>query len=86
LSTVYEEMMEKGEFKFKCYRYKYIERYRIAFKDETGLSELVVHAPPFNLGLVFLMPAIVKTEWMKKYAMIYSKITFWIENIFFIAS
>lgn len=24
LSTVYELMMEKGDFKFKCYKYNYI--------------------------------------------------------------
>jgi hypothetical protein len=83
LSTVYEEMMEKGEFKFKCYRYKYIERYKIAFQDKTGLSELVMHAPPFNLGLVVLLPAMFKTEWMVKYSLIYSKVVFWVENIFF---
>ena len=33
LSTVYEEMMEMGDFAFKCNKYKYIERYNIAFKD-----------------------------------------------------
>jgi len=33
LSTIYEEMMEKGDFAFKCNKYKYIERYNIAFQD-----------------------------------------------------
>ena len=83
LSTVYEQMMEKGDFKFKCYKYKYIERYNIGFKDEFGYSELTVHAPPINLALVFLLPAIFKKELMKKYAGIFSKVNFWFENIFF---
>lgn len=31
LSTVYEQMMEKGDFAFKVNKYKFIERYNIAF-------------------------------------------------------
>jgi len=60
LSTVYEQMLEKGDFRFKCYRYSYIERYKIAFKDDNGYSELVVHPPPFNMGLIFILPAVFK--------------------------
>jgi hypothetical protein len=33
LSTIYEQMMEKGDFAFKCNKYKYIERYNISFQD-----------------------------------------------------
>jgi len=31
LSTVYEEMLENGEFAFKVMKYQFIERYNIAF-------------------------------------------------------
>ena len=31
LSTVYSEMSEEGDFYYKYYKYKYIERYNIAF-------------------------------------------------------
>jgi hypothetical protein len=84
LSTVYAQMEEKGDFKFKCYKYKYIARYNIAFADDGGYTELVVHPPPLNLALIFLLPAVFKKDWMKKYSYLFSKINFWFENIFFI--
>ena len=49
LATVYEEQLEIGDFTYKCCKYWYIERYLIAFKDEWGYTELIVHAPPTNV-------------------------------------
>jgi len=49
LTTVYNTMLEKGDFAFKTNLNKFIERYSIVMKDEWGYSELVVHAPPLNL-------------------------------------
>ena len=36
LSTVYEEMLEKGDFAYKSNKYMYIERYLIPLQDEWG--------------------------------------------------
>jgi hypothetical protein len=33
LTTVYEEMLEKGDFAYKSNKYMYIERYQIALQD-----------------------------------------------------
>jgi hypothetical protein len=84
LATVYEEMTEVGEFAFKCCKYWYIERYMIAFKDEWGYTELIVHAPPTNVFLILLVPFIFNKEKMRYWAEKYSKVVFWVENIYFI--
>ena len=56
LGSVYGEMGDKGAFYYKFYKYKYIERYAIAFKDIHGYYELIIHPPPVNLFLIFLLP------------------------------
>lgn len=84
LATVYEEMLEQGDFIYKCKKYFYIERYMIAFKDDWGYTELIVHAPPVNFFLIFLIPAIFNREKMKRWALNYSITVFWAENVFFI--
>jgi hypothetical protein len=56
LGSVYGEMGEKGAFYYKYYKYKYIERYAVAFKDIHGYYEFIIHPPPINLFLVFLLP------------------------------
>ena len=60
LATVYENQMELGEFAYKCNKYWYIERYMIAFQDEWGYTELIVHAPPFNVAQILLLPSVFK--------------------------
>ena len=84
LGNVYGEMGEKGTFFYKIYKYKYIERYTIAFKDKMGYSELIIHAPPINIFLLFLLPFLNNKEKILKYSLIFSKINFWFENIFLI--
>ena len=85
LSSVYGEMGEKGLFYYKLYKYKYIERYAVAFKDTDGYSELIIHPPPINLFLVFLLPFLWRKDKLKKYAHLFSKINFWAENCIMIA-
>lgn len=83
LSTIYEEMDEgPGDFMFKCYKYNYIERYELAFQDDLGYNELVLHPPPLNFFSVFLWPFLFSSKLMKKYSLKYSIINFWAENIF----
>ena len=84
LSTVYEDMMKKGNFAFKCNKYKYIERYSIAFQDQWGYSELIVHPPPLNLGLVTLLPSVVDKNVMQSTSKYFSMLNFWIENLVFL--
>mmetsp|Transcript_37727 Transcript_37727/g.57765 ORF Transcript_37727/g.57765 Transcript_37727/m.57765 type:complete len:232 (+) Transcript_37727:2680-3375(+) len=84
LSTVYEKMMEMGDFAFKCNKYWYIERYLIAFKDQWGYTQLIVHAPPINILLISLLTSIFKQDAMLRAANLYSLANFWVENLFFI--
>ena len=84
LGSVYENMLEKASFVFKSYKYKFIERYYIAFQDQWGYSELIVHAPPLNLILVLLMPSLFKPDVMLKTSAVISKLFFWFDNIFYI--
>ena len=84
LSTVYSEMMETGEFAYNCKKYLYIERYLIAQKDNSGYTELVMHPPPINYMLIFLLPSIFNKEMMVKNSAIFSKLNFWFENIYYI--
>jgi hypothetical protein len=84
LGNVYGDMGEKGTFFYKIYKYKYIERYTIAFKDKNGYSELIIHAPPINIFLIALLPFLTNKEKILKYSLLFSKINFWFENIFLI--
>lgn len=85
LSTIYEQMMEKGDFAFKCNKYKYIERYNISFQDQWGYSELVVHSPPLNLSLIVLLLAVLDKNAMQSASKMFSMTNFWMENMFFIS-
>ena len=84
LGNVYGDMGEKGTFFYKIYKYKYIERYTIAFKDLNGYSELIIHAPPINMFLIALLPFLTNKEKILKYSLLFSKVNFWFENIFLI--
>lgn len=83
LGTVYGEMGEEGDFYYKYFKYKYIERYNIAFQDQDGFKELIVHPPPVNIFLIVLLPFLGNEERRKSVGHQYSKINFWCENVFF---
>ena len=83
LSTVYSEMSEEGDFYYKYYKYKYIERYNIAFQDKKGFRELIVHPPPVNIFMVVLLPFLGNEEKRKRFTHNFSKINFWCENVIF---
>jgi len=85
LSTVYEQMMEKGDFAFKCNKYKYIERYNIAFQDQWGYKELIVHPPPLNIGVSLLIGSVLDKNVMQSSGRLFSIINFWLENTLFIS-
>jgi hypothetical protein len=55
---VIEEYMEQGEFIYNLKRYQYIEKYLIAFQDIYGYNELILHAPPINILMLFLLPSV----------------------------
>lgn len=84
LTTVYSEMQEKGEFDYKTNRYKYIEKYSIAFLDSHGYSELILHPPPLNVFSIFLIPMVIRKSLMKRAADVFAKFSYWLENIFYI--
>ena len=84
LSTVYEIMFVDGEFAYKKYKYRFIEKYNIAFLDEKGFYELVIHPPPLNYFTVPLYIFIIKQDSLPSAAKVYSKINFWFENFFFL--
>lgn len=81
LSTVYEVMMEHGEFSFKSNKYEFIEKYSIAMLDTNGYAELVIHPPPINIFTLAILPCVVRKELMKKAAECFSKFMFWFENV-----
>jgi hypothetical protein len=66
-------------------QYQYCERYTIAFKDHE-YGEMVLHAPPFNILGIILIPVsfIPDPETKKKLSMVFSKMVFWLENIIFV--
>ena len=84
LATVYDIMMEGGEFAYKSNKYNFIEKYSIALRNEWGYAELVIHPPPLNFLTLFLIPFMFRGQWMKTGSKIVSKLTFWFENIFYI--
>ena len=84
LSTVYEIMQEHGEFSFKKNKYEFIEKYSVAMMDQNGYAELVIHPPPINIFSIFILPCVIKPEWMKKGADCFSRLMFWMENTIYI--
>lgn len=84
LSTVYEMMMDLGEFQYKSDRYQYIEKYSIPMIDMFNYKELVIHPPPLNFFGLFLIPFAFSKTAMKKTGMYYAKIMYWFENIPFL--
>lgn len=83
LSTVYEIMMEHGEFSFKSNKYQFIEKYSLPLMDQHGYAELVIHPSPLNAFSVFLLPFTFRSHFMKRPAEIFSKAMFWLENVLF---
>jgi len=84
LSTVYTIMQEEGEFAYKASKYQFIEKYSIAMLDNNGYSELILHPPPINVFTLFILPCVIKRSLMKRAAEVYSKFSYWAENIFYI--
>lgn len=81
LSTVYEVMNEQGQFAYKSFKYKYIERYQKGMENQ-GYSELVVHVPPINYLAILLLPAaFISQGAMDRAASVFSLIIFWLENV-----
>lgn len=83
LSTVYEAMFEGGEFQYKSKKYKFIEKYSVAFLDPNGYYEIVIHPPPLNYFTFFILPFLIKPNLMKSASKVYSKLNYWFENIFY---
>ena len=84
LSTTYGQSEEQGDFAYKQNKYKYIERFSNAMKDENGYSELVVLPPPVNFLIILLMPAMIKKQNMQRSSATFSKFIFWLENIIYV--
>ena len=53
-------------------------------KDTGGYDEFVVHAPGINLLVFILVPGLVSEEKMPRISHFYSKLLFWIENVYMI--
>jgi hypothetical protein len=49
--------------------------------DENGFAELVVHPPPINYLIVFLLPSLFNESSMQRASRTFSKFIFWLENI-----
>ena len=86
ISTVYTNMIDIGEFKYKRNKYEFIEKYSIAQLDQWGYSELVVHPPPLNFLTMFLVPFAIKKTFMKKASKKFAVMVFWTENLLYLIS
>mmetsp|Transcript_43453 Transcript_43453/g.41915 ORF Transcript_43453/g.41915 Transcript_43453/m.41915 type:complete len:255 (-) Transcript_43453:762-1526(-) len=84
LSSVYEIMLNEGEFEYKKCKYEFIEKYSIAMQDPYGYSELVIHPAPLNAFTFFLLPFMIKPSFMKIGSSMFAKFIFWMENTLFI--
>ena len=62
LADVFGELQEQAAFSFNSNSYMFIERYNIAFQDDQGYYELVLHPPPINIMLVSCLPSIFNPE------------------------
>ena len=80
LSNTYGEMLESGNFLYKCSLYEYCERYVIGFKDKS-YGQLVLHPPPINVFCIFLLPFTVSKERMLVITEYFSYAIFWVENL-----
>ena len=85
LATIYEVMLEKGDFAYKSNKYMYIERFYIPMQDMWGYTELVVHPPPMNYISGLLLFAVFSPGGMKRTSEVISKVIFWIENLYYVA-
>ena len=79
LSNTYGEMLESGNFLYKCSLYEYCERYMTGFKDKR-YGQLVLHPPPINVFCIFLLPFTVSKDRMEKFSEYFSYAIFWVEN------
>ena len=86
LSTVYEDMVEGGEFAFKSKMYLFIEKYSVAMLDPNGYDEIVIHPAPLNLLTFILLPFMIKGTIMKGAAKAFSKFMFWFENLIYLVA
>jgi hypothetical protein len=84
LSSAYEFMRDFGEFDYKANRYSYIEKYTKAHLNKQGFAELVVHPAPINIFSLLLLPFAFVPNTFSGKAEVFSKLMFWIENLFFV--
>lgn len=77
-------MLESGDFGYRCNKYMYIERYMIPMLDSHGYAELVVHPPPINYLAALLIPFTFNNTSMETFSIYYSRMIFWLENIYYI--
>ena len=89
LSESYATMLDNGLFLYKVLLYQYCERYLVAFKSGP-YGELIKHPAPacllnFPLVLLSLVPAGESyRRFLERGNVLFSKLMFWLENIFWI--
>ena len=82
LSTVFSVMNEEvGEFKFRCNKYQFIEKYSVPMLDPDGYKELVVHPPPLNFFTFPMLFGVFSRNCMRGCGGYFSKFIFWLENV-----
>jgi hypothetical protein len=57
----------------------------IAFQDEWGYTELIVHAPPLNVLQILILPSVFKQDMMLRTSKAFSMMMFWLESLIFIS-
>lgn len=84
LSSAYEYMRDIGEFDYKSNKYAFVEKYQNCLQCKRRFGELVLTPAPFNVFNIIILPFALVPNSFKHQAEIFSKIMFWVDNIFFI--
>lgn len=65
LSTVYNIMLERGEYSYKALKYNFYEKFKSVLSDESGVALMYINPPPLNVFSCLLLPFLCCNKPMK---------------------
>lgn len=84
LTSVYDVMIQNGDFYAIQYQYIFITKYMKAIEENNGYDKLIVYPPPLNFLLAPLLFTVPSRKLMKRFSIFFANLVFWFENIFFL--
>ncbi len=88
LSTVYNIMLERGEYSYKALKYNFYEKFKSVLSDESGIAIMYINPPPLNFFSCLLIPFLCcqkprpdKSTILQTVSHRVSKIIYWFENV-----